>query len=76
MDTSLSKLWEIVKEHIFTHIEWRMRGVYVEVAEQSGDFIWASGTDTIEVPALPTAFRLFLPEDKLNLFDKKSENNV
>ena len=67
---------QVERKHIFTHIEWRMRGVYVEVEDCAGDFLWASETDMHDEIALPTAFRLFLPEDKLNFFDKISENNV
>lgn len=59
---------QVERKHIFTHIEWHMRGVYVEVADCIGDFVWATETDTAETLALPTAFRLFLPEDKLNFF--------
>lgn len=67
---------QVERKHIFTHIEWHMRGVYVAVEDSAGDFLWASEADTREALALPTAFRLFLPEDKLNFFDKISENNV
>ena len=67
---------QVERKHIFTHIEWRMRGVYVEVADCAGEFVWATETDTADTLALPTAFRLFLQEDKLNFFDKKTENNV
>ena len=66
----------VERKHIFTHIEWHMRGVYVEVADCAGDFLWTSEGDTRQAFALPTAFRLFLPEDKLNFFNKNSENNV
>ena len=62
---------QVERKHIFTHIEWHMRGVYVEVADCAGDFVWATESDTTDTLALPTAFRLFLPEDKLNFFDKK-----
>ncbi len=67
---------QVERKHIFTHIEWHMCGFYVEVENCTDGFLWASETDTREDVALPTAFRLFLPEDKLHFFDKKSENNV
>ena len=52
---------QVERKHIFTHIEWHMRGVYVEVADCTGDFLWVSEGDTRQALALPTAFRLFLP---------------
>ena len=67
---------QVERKHIFTHIEWRMNGVYVEVEDCGGDFLWLSETDIRQQAALPTAFRLFLPEDKLDFFLQKSENNV
>ena len=67
---------QVERKHVFTHIEWHMRGVFVEVEDCAGNFLWASETDTREEIALPTAFRLFLPEDKLQFFDKIFENNV
>ena len=67
---------QVERKHIFTHIEWHMRGVYVEIADCAGDFLWTSEGDTRQAFALPTAFRLFLPEDKVNFFNKNSENNV
>ena len=59
-------LMEVEQKHIFTHIEWDMRGVFVEVAECGGDFLWRSGWEINSEFALPTAFRRFLPEDILN----------
>ena len=67
---------QVERKHIFTHIEWHMCGAYVEVADCTGDFLWVSEGDTRQEIALPTAFRLFLPEEKLNFFNKKYENNV
>ena len=56
---------QVEQKHIFTHIEWRMRGVYVEVSERGGDFLWRSEGEIQSEFALPTAFRRFLPADKL-----------
>jgi len=67
---------QVERKHIFTHIEWRMRGVFVEVESCDGDFVWVSEDEANREIALPTAFRLFLQEGKVNFFDKKSENNV
>lgn len=57
-------LMQVEEIHIFTHIEWRMRGVYVNVAECAGDFAWMDETEVFEQAALPTAFRRFLPSPK------------
>jgi A/G-specific adenine glycosylase len=46
-------------KHIFTHVEWRMRGVYMEVKEPEGNFVWFTAQQIREEAALPTAFRQF-----------------
>ena len=50
----------VEKNHIFTHIEWVMRGVYVEVAEENETFSWLTLEEIRSQAALPTAFRQFL----------------
>lgn len=57
---------QVEKKHIFTHIEWDMNGIYVEVAETAGPFTWLSFDEIRSRAALPTAFRQFLPEHKEN----------
>ena len=52
----------IERKHIFTHIRWEMRGIYLEVAEPGGDFAWLTGAQIEEEAALPTAFRQFWEE--------------
>lgn len=47
------------KKHIFTHIEWKMRGFYLETNVKCSDFIWMSREEINEKAALPTAFRQF-----------------
>ena len=47
------------RKHIFTHIRWEMRGIYMEVAEPAGDFIWLTAEEIEKQAALPTAFRQF-----------------
>ena len=47
------------RKHIFTHIRWEMRGVYMEVAEPAGEFTWLTAPEIEEQTALPTAFRQF-----------------
>ena len=43
------------KTHIFTHVQWEMRGWYIRCRNCSGPFVWAPP----EQYALPTAFRIF-----------------
>ena len=50
------------RKHIFTHICWQMQGIYLEVAEPAGDFVWLTGEQIEEEAALPTAFRQFWEE--------------
>jgi A/G-specific adenine glycosylase len=47
------------KNHIFTHIEWKMRGFYMEVSEKSDKFQWFTREEIDKEAALPTAFRQF-----------------
>ena len=52
----------IERKHIFTHIHWQMRGIYLEVAECAGDFVWLTPRQISDEAALPTAFRQFWEE--------------
>jgi len=52
----------VERKHIFTHVEWDMRGVYVEVAEPGGDLTWLTAEQIESQAALPTAFRQFWEE--------------
>ena len=51
------------KKHIFTHIQWNLRGYYIEAAEESDRFFWFSAAQLRAQAALPTAFRQFLEEN-------------
>ena len=55
-------LRQVNRTHIFTHIRWNMHGLYIEVGEQDGDFIWHSAEEIRQQAALPTAFRQFWEE--------------
>ena len=55
-------LRQVHRKHIFTHIIWDMKGIYLEVAEPSGDFQWFTEDEINTQAALPTAFRLFWEE--------------
>ena len=53
---------QIERKHIFTHIIWKMQGIYLEVAEETGDFSWLTAEQILGEVALPTAFRQFFEE--------------
>lgn len=53
---------QVEKKHIFTHIEWKMRGFYLEVGEKGGRFSWFSREEIDRSAALPTAYRQFWEE--------------
>ena len=55
---------QVDRKHIFTHIRWEMRGIYLEVAELGGDFTWFTAQEIQEQAALPTAFRQFWEVEK------------
>lgn len=55
-------LRQVDRKHIFTHIQWDMRGIYIETAEPGGDFIWRTAEEINREAALPTAFRQFWEE--------------
>ena len=63
---------QVERKHIFTHIEWDMCGIYIEVANRGGAFTWLSLAEIGAGAALPTAFHQFVPVD----FFVKTENNV
>ena len=50
---------QVEKNHIFTHIEWKMRGFYLEMSQKSNKFQWFTQEEIEENAALPTAFRQF-----------------
>lgn len=54
----------VERKHIFTHIRWEMRGIYLEVSEEAGDFTWLTAAEINANTALPTAFRQFWEEDQ------------
>lgn len=50
-------------KHIFTHVQWNMRGYYIRVKEPGGDFCWMTAETVSQTAALPTAFRIFWNHD-------------
>lgn len=53
---------QVLRKHIFTHIQWQMLGYYLEVAEPSEQFVWMTADQINTTAALPTAFRQFWEE--------------
>ena len=53
---------QVDRKHIFTHIAWDMRGIYLEVSQKTGSFTWLTKDQIIKDAALPTAFRQFWEE--------------
>ena len=52
----------VERKHIFTHIEWQMRGVYMEVHNKNDAFTWLTAEQIKNDAALPTAFKQFWDE--------------
>ena len=50
------------KKHIFTHIQWNMRGIYLDISEKAENIRWFTEEEIEENAALPTAFRQFWEE--------------
>ena len=55
-------LRQVQRKHIFTHIQWNLRGIYLEVKNQGGGFTWLTAERIEEQTALPTAYRQFWEE--------------
>ena len=53
---------QVERRHIFTHVQWEMRGFFLEVEEPAGPFTWMSGEEIEQDAALPTAYRQFREE--------------
>ncbi len=47
-------------KHIFTHIEWHMRGYAVCVREELPSFVWADVSEIRDIYSIPSAFKAFL----------------
>lgn len=46
-------------KHIFTHLEWHMRGFAILISEGSDDFTWATWHKLSKEYAIPTAFKKY-----------------
>ena len=54
------------RTHIFTHIEWHMTCVHLLVTGMPEDFTWVTAVQLRAETALPTAFRICLPDSFYN----------
>lgn len=53
---------QLERTHIFTHVQWNMRGFYIDVKEMPESLCWMTEEEIEERAALPTAFRQFWEE--------------
>lgn len=53
---------QVERKHIFTHIQWNLRGYYMEVSESIPALHWFTPEEIRTEAALPTAFRQFWEE--------------
>ena len=53
---------QVEKKHIFTHIEWGMSGIYMDVKSENDTYVWLTAETIEKEAALPTAFRQFWEE--------------
>ena len=51
------------KVHIFTHVQWKLRGYYLLCGREDPQFTWVTRAQLEQEVALPTAFRQFREED-------------
>ena len=47
-------------KHVFSHIEWHMTGIFLDVAEPAAEWEWVEISALQKEYALPSAFRAFL----------------
>lgn len=47
-------------KHIFSHIEWHMKGFLIQLDQPIEDFIWASPAEIADTYAVPNAFQSYL----------------
>ena len=53
---------KVEKKHVFTHVEWHLSGIYMEVKECTDNLVWMTAEQIQREAALPTAFRQFWEE--------------
>ena len=52
-------LREVEMSHIFTHIIWNMRGIYLQAGKETEGYEWLTAEEICARIALPTAYRQF-----------------
>ena len=62
-------------KHIFTHIEWHMKGYFIEVSDINEQFCWFIPEEIQERIAIPSAFKAFWnqPLEKIKKGEKTNE---
>ena len=53
---------QVERKHIFTHVQWDMNGIYLEVSSKSDGYQWFTAEEINNQIGLPTAFRQFWEE--------------
>ena len=61
---------QVERKHIFTHVEWDMRGMYLKTANRNERYTWLTAEEIDTQAALPTAFKLFWEEADSIINDK------
>ena len=51
--------------HVFSHVEWKMRGYHIRCEAEGGDFRWATRAEIEKEIPLPSAFRYFWEKNPL-----------
>ena len=46
-------------KHVFSHVEWRMRGYFADCETRPEGFVWRTARQIGEEYSIPTAFRYF-----------------
>ena len=70
---------QVERKHIFTHVQWDMRGIYIETKDRNDLFTWLSAEEIDSRIALPTAMRLFWEElrrEKISENPQKMKNSI
>ena len=58
--------------HVFTHVEWHMRGYVLDCADPLTDYVWATAEEIREGYSIPTAFRFYQKRIEKAIFEPAS----
>ncbi len=47
-------------QHIFTHLEWHMKGYFAEVSDAPSTFVWETPQNILADYAIPSAFKVYV----------------